>query len=558
MRYPDTPISTFKRLRRSQHIVRVLVRHGFGEALARIRVWECINIERRLLRRACELPQFTLPERIRLALEELGPTFVKLGQMLSTRPDLVPPEIIIELKKLQSSVHFIPTKVIKGVIEAELGKPINEVFDSFDEEPLAAASLAQVHRAIYKGKLVVLKVQRPNIEKTIEEDIGIMHTLAVFAERYSPAAYLSNPVGLVAEFADQIKKELDFRMEANNMRRFARNFAGDETIHIPEAYTELCTKHLVTMEYIDGINISDVRRLKDEGYDLNLITKRGAIIEFKSTFEYGFFHADPHPGNIFVLPDNVIGLVDFGMMATFSLRDRQRLAKLVYFIAIRDERRVARALNELMESEDIIPSEKLEPTISAIIQEHADVPMSEFRLAAMLFGMMQAIMAQGARLRPQLLWLTKSIAIQEDVARSFKTDFNMIQFGRPYAKKVLTDKFNPVRHPEEMFLWLEDGLDVIRDMPYDIGILLREMTKGKLKIEFQHIGLEPIRLTLNHVANLLSLTITLAALLISSSVIVLARVPPFIGSIPVIAFIGYLGALFIGAIMAISILFRSR
>jgi ubiquinone biosynthesis protein len=558
MQGPTIPRFAYRDLRRFQHVVNVLLKHGFGEILTRIRIWECVHIERRLLKRKCELPELTLPERLRLALEELGPTFIKLGQMLSTRPDIVSPEIISELKKLQLSVHFIPVETIKRVIQTELKKPVSELFDSFDEQPLAAASLAQVHRAVYKGKPVVLKVQRPNIENTIQEDISIMRTLVSVAERYSSTIYLVNPVGLVDEFAEQLKNELDFRMEGHNMTRFAQNFSNDETIRVPVYYPELSTKRVITMEFLDGINVSETKLLSDRGYDLQLIARRGAVVGFKATFEHGFFHADPHPGNIIVLPGNVIGLVDYGMMAVLSQRDRERLAKLVYFIAVRDEKRVARSLNELMESDDIIPSELLESAMSSIIKEYADVPLRDLHLAGMLFAMMRAIVAHGARLRPQLLWLTKSMATQEDISHSLEADFNMIDLGQPYASKVLTDKFNPLRQPQELWWWLQDTLDVWRDLPYDLGILLRELRKGHLKIEFEHLGLEPIRSTIERVSNRLFLTIIIAALLISSSVVTLAKVPPFIGSMPVIAFTGFIISLILSVILTISIIFRGR
>ncbi len=558
MRRLITPSIALRRLRRFQQVVNVLVKYGFGEMLTRIRIWEAINFERRILRREPKLPGVTAPQRLRLVLEELGPTFIKLGQMLSTRPDLVPPEIIAELKKLQVSVHFVPADIIKSIIESELCQPISGLFESFDDTPLAAASLAQVHRAVLKGEQVVLKVQRPDIVEITEVDIDIMRSVARLAERYSPTVYLINSVGLVEEFAQQIKKELDFRMEANNMRRFAQNFARDETIHIPDVYLELCTKRVVTMEYLDGINISDTQRLTDEGYNLRLIARRGAILGFKATFQHGFFHADPHPGNIFVLPGNVIGLVDFGMMAILSLRDRERLAKLVYFISVRDEKRVARALNELMESEEIIPAEELEPSMSAIVKEYGDIPIRELRLAGMLFAMMQAIMTHGGRLRPQLLWVTKSIATHEEIARSLNADFNLIDLGKPYAQKLLTQKLNPLRQPYELYYWLIDALDMARDLPYDAGVILRQFRKGRLKIEFEHVGLEPIRRTMERVANRTSLTIIIAALLVSSSVIVLAKVAPFVANIPLLGFIGYIIAAILSFMLAISIWFRSR
>jgi len=556
MRHLITPSIALRRVRRFQQVVSVLVKYGFGEVLTRIHIWEAINFERRILRREPKLPELTAPQRLRLVLEELGPTFIKLGQMLSTRPDLVPPEIITELKKLRALVHFVPADTIKSIIESELGQPISGLFENFDDTPLAAASLAQVHRAVLKGKQVVLKVQRPDIAKITAVDIDIMRSVARLAERYSATVYLINSVGLVEEFAQQIKKELDFRMEAHNIRRFAQNFARDKTIHIPNVYLELCTRRIVTMEYLDGINISDTQRLIDEGYNLRLIARRGAILGFKTAFQHGFFHADPHPGNIFVLPGNVIGLVDFGMMATLSLRDRERLAKLIYFISVRDDKRVARALNELMESEETIPAEDLESSMSAIVKEYGDVPVRELRLAGMLFAMMQAILTHGGRLRPELLWVTKSIATQEEIARSLNADFNLIDLGKPYAQKILTRKLNPLRQPHELYYWLIDALDMARDLPYNVGIILRKFRKGRLKIEFEHVGLEPIRRTIDRVANRMSLAIIAAALLVSSSVILLAKVPPFVGNIPLLGFIGYIIAIILGFMLVISMVRR--
>jgi len=535
-----TPGSAYKHLRRYRQVVGVLSRYGFGEIFTKIRFWEFINIEQKVFHNKGSYEQIPTAQRLRLALEELGPTFVKLGQMLSTRPDILPQPFIKELEKLQNQVAPISAEKVKEVIESELKKPIDQIFSSFDEKPLAAASLAQVHRATIKGSQVVVKVQRPNIAQIIEVDLDIMHNLAVLIERYFKGTYSLNPVGVVREFAENLNKELDFLSEANNMHLFAKNFEGTPWIHVPEIYPENCCTHkILIMEYIDGISINDLDRLTKEGYDLKVIAQRGADVAFRSALEFGFFHADPHPGNYLVMPGNTICLLDYGMMGTLSTRDRENLGKLMYFIAENDEKRTSRALLSMIETEETIDAESLEIDVSKIIHEFGHSSVADVRLGNIFFRLFKLLNHHHARFPSHMVWLFKSIATLEDSTQKMDSRFELIGTAKPYARRLVFKDFDPLKEGKDAYLALSDTLNFLKDFPYDAGVILDQLKKGRIKIEFEHRGLEPMRKTLHSVAHHVSLTLLLAALLISSSIIVLAQVPPMVGHFPVFGIVGF-------------------
>ena len=549
-----TPGRAYKHLRRYRQITSVLTKYGFGEFFGQVRLWGHVNIEQRLLHREHKFGMKTTPERMRQAMEELGPTFVKAGQMLSTRPDLLPHNYIIELEKLQSHVSLLPTAVVRQVIESELGRPINEIFSSFDDEPLAAASLAQVHRATINGEQVVVKVQRPNIAQTIEVDLEIMHDLASLMDRYLSGAHAFNALGIVREFAENIRKELNFRLEANNMRRFAHNFVETPWFHVPRVYpAQYCTGKVLTMEYIEGIGIGDIDRLKAEGYDLKLIAKRGGEISFRSALDHGFFHADPHPGNLIILPDNVLCLLDYGMMGTLSIRDRERLSRLLYFMDINDEKRTARAFLSLMDSTEVIDAQLVEADISKIVQEYARGSLRDTHFGLLLFDLLRLLRQNKIIFTAHLIWLFKSIATMEDISRRMDPDIEMLGLAKKYAQKAIFKGLNPVRQTREFYLSMLDSINLMQDLPYDVSIIIDQLKKGRVKIEFEHIGLEPMRKTLDKVSHHISLTLLLASLLIASALIIAARIPPLAGEVSLIGIVGFgiSGILTLGLIISI-------
>ena len=300
---------TYRNIKRYRQIITVFMKYGFGDVLDRLRLEFRIRMSRKISSKALseEMTYTNRPEKMRRAFEELGGTFVKLGQMLSVRPDLVPPGFVAEFRKLQDDVAPFPSEQAVAVIESQFGSSLEDLFDDFDRTPLASASISQVHKAKTKGgRDVVVKIQRPTIRGLIETDISILSDLAKLIEKRIPESELYNPVGIVDEFTRTIRQELDFVREARSMDKFKRNFAEDDTIYVPKVYWELTTSHVLTMEYIDGIKLKDLEKLEKAGLDKRIIAINGARAILQQVFEHGFFHADPHPGNIFVLENNVI------------------------------------------------------------------------------------------------------------------------------------------------------------------------------------------------------------------------------------------------------------
>jgi ubiquinone biosynthesis protein len=345
----------YRHLKRYRHILTVLFKYGFGDLVDILRIEQYLEIGLQMIsrKRREQVEKLSRAERVRMVMEELGPTFVKLGQILSTRPDLISVEFIQELSKLQDNVPPFPYTEARQIIESELGRPLEDIFQHFEDTPLAAASIGQVHRAQLKdGEEVVVKVQRPGIRKIIEVDLEIMLHLASLMERHLEELQVHRPVRIVQEFSRTLEKEIDYTIEALHIERFARQSMDDPTVYVPKVFRDTTTERVLTMEYIDGIKASEIDRIEREGLDRKIITERGADLILRQVFDHGFFHADPHPGNIFVLPDNVICYIDFGMMGSIDRQTREDFADLIYTVVQRDEFRATQMLLKLTEYDE--------------------------------------------------------------------------------------------------------------------------------------------------------------------------------------------------------------
>ena len=550
---------TYRHLHRYSEILGVGIKFGFGDLVNSLRVEQYVDLGRKVIFRGRKekIESLTRAVRLRMVLEELGPTFIKLGQALSTRPDVMPADFVAELSKLQDEVPPFPSEQAREILEKELEAPVWEVFSSIDPKPMAAASIGQVHRARLKtGEDVVVKVQRPGIRKTIEVDLEILMHLAILMERHLEGWALHRPTSVVEEFGRTLEAELDYGSEAGNMERLAAMYADDPRVYVPTVYRKTTTAQVLTMEFVMGIKADNIKELEAAGYDLTQIASLGAELVIDQTMKRGFFHADPHPGNLLILPDHVICFLDLGMMGHLSRRSRENIADLALGVVRRDPAAMVGALLRLTEWDEEPDTQALERDVIGVVDRHFNRPLKELSLSDLLQQTFNLAFKYQMRVPPDLLLLIKALSTIEGVASRLDPNFDLIEKAAPFVRQVQMEKYNPHRLAEDFLDYALEIKDILRYMPGEVRQLLRIARKGKLRIELEHEGLEELRLTQNRTNNRLSFAIVLAALIISSSVIVHAGIPPTWHDIPLIGLAGYLVAGVMGFWLLISIIRR--
>jgi ubiquinone biosynthesis protein len=552
---------TYRHLNRYRQILAIFFKYGFGDLIELLKIDQYIEVGLQLIssKRRDRIEKLSRAQRVRMAIEELGPTYIKLGQILSTRPDLVPAQFIEEFAKLQDNVPPFGFSQVSRIIEAEFGAPLKEIFEYFDENSFASASIGQVHRArLADGETVAVKVQRPGIKKIIEVDLEIMLHLATLMERNIEEMSFYRPVKIVEEFARTLEKEVDYTIEATSLERFGRNFLADPSIYVPKVFRDTSSERVLTMEFVEGIKISDIDRIDKAGYDRELITVRGAVFFLKQVFEHGFFHADPHPGNIFVLPDNVICLLDFGMTDSIDRQTREEFVDLIDSVVHQHESRAAQALLKLTSWDHEPDIRLLEKDVADFMGQHLYKPLKDIEIGKLLNRLLELVSRHRLIVPPDIFLMMKALTTIEGVALMLNPDFDMVKQTAPFIEQVKLARFYPGRIAGDIIKLGSDMLQFANRFPKDMLEIMRLIRQQKLSVQMEHKGLETMLATYDQISNRISFSIIIAALIIGSALIVISAIPPLFYGISLIGIIGFLAAAIMGVWLLVAILRKGR
>jgi ubiquinone biosynthesis protein len=533
----------------------VFIKHGFGYIIDRTGLFDYLPLKRiKDDKIDAKLP---VGLRVRKVLEELGPTFIKLGQMLSTRKDLLPEDILEELEKLQDEVKPFGSQEARQIISEELGKPPGEIFDSFSEEPIAAASIGQVYKATLKnGREAIVKVKRPNIEKIVEEDLEILFDLAGFLEHRTEWARTYGIVDMMEEFADTLRREMDFAREGRNAERFRKYFAGSREIYIPEVFWECTTSKVLTMEYLEGVKISEVNAIKESNFDIKNIAETLVKSYFKQILQFGFFHADPHPGNILVLKDGRIGFLDFGMVGALSDEMKALGTRLVMAVIRKDVDAISDALLDMGIAQKKVNVDELKKDISRLILKYYDAPIEEIRIGETMTMMLQLARKYQVRVPSEIVILAKTLITLEGILAALAPDVNMVELARPYVNEILRETYSIKGLKNGIVRSIEKLIDYGWGLPRHSLKVLEMLERGELELNLKHEKLDRLISRLDIISNRLAFSIIVASLIIGSSMMANQSRRIFM-KIP-LAELGFVIAGFLGFWLLISIMRSGR
>jgi ubiquinone biosynthesis protein len=549
-------------LNRYREVLSVLVSHGFEQLIEQLNLDYYLELGRRFVSRTPDKKQLErLPAavRLRMALETLGPTFIKLGQTLSTRADILPPEYLIELNKLQDAVPPFSADKVEQQIKHELGASSASLFNNFNPQPFAAASIAQVHKAQLKdGTNVAVKILRPGIEKIIDTDLDILSFLATLLEKHGKLQNLCSPVEIVQEFNRTIYRELDLTKEGHNFNRFRTNFAASKTVYIPQIYWEFTTEAILTMEFVDGIKISDNGRLENAGYSLPTIAQNGAQAFLDQFIIHGIFHGDPHPGNVLVLPHETICFLDLGMVGYISEDLKQQLASLIMGIYKQDIELITSVLLTARVKNKEINIRELKRDVAEFIDDYYQLPLARINTRKLFNEFISIMKNHHIKFPSDLLLLAKALVTIEGIGRQLDPSFNIVEKIKPAARALIKQRLSAATLHKETAQMIRAYTDIAKSLPREIKDLLYRMNNNNFKIDLEHRGLDKMISDLDKSSNRLSFSFLIGSLIIGSSLIMQTDSGPHLFGIPALGLLGYTIAAALGLWLAIGIIGSGR
>lgn len=552
-------LETYNCLVRYKEILAILVKYGYKDLLMKINPSENKDINEVLKDGDTVPPESVIAlsgaERFRLLLESLGTTFIKFGQILSTRNDILPEDYCAELKKLQDKVPPFPDEQAKAIIKEELGKTTDELFQSFSEKPVACASIAQVYKAtLPSGKIVAIKIRRPNIEKRIQADLAIMEDLSRLLEKYVQEARAIRPTTLVREFGRQLQQEMNLLVEANNLERFNILNQNESRLKLVKLYRDLSTSHILTMEFVTGTKISNTEKLKSLNLDLKTIAKNGASVIISQIFDQGFYHGDPHPGNILVQDDGRICFLDFGAMGKLTKEQRMLLAEgLVAVVRRRDDELLRVVLKLSSNGDDIKDTKELGRDISDFVDTYAYLPLNRIKVDEILNDLMKLLTKHGIILPPEISTLVKVLAMLDGTYLAIDPNFQVMEVMKPYAQKLVLEKFDPKRLASDMTHTSAELYRLLRDLPDEARSIIKTIKKAELKVSVSSGNLKQVLRTFDKDANRLSYALIVSALLLASALLLHTHTPPVWHEVSILGIVGLIASATMGLWLLVAI-----
>ena len=536
----------YRHMGRATEVATVLVKFGFDDLLVRLGLSDLLDHVRGLVGLKMQDRQLSRPERVRLVMEELGVVFIKWGQYLSTRDDFIPEAYIKEFSRLQNSVQPVPFEEIERILS---GIMASGDLVELSPSPLAAASVGQVHTAkLADGQEVVVKVRRPGLPKQVNTDLEILAELAELVEKHLPALASTRPRAMVEEFGRGLRAELDFTLEAVNLERFGRFYAANPKVKVPRIYRSLCSERVLVMERVQGLKFNDRAALLQASYDLKELARFGAEVVFEQIMVFGYFHGDPHPGNLLVQPGPRVALLDFGLVGRLNRPTRDLLMDLTVAVIRKKHRAVTSALLKLVQVDgDSSPDrERLEVEVDLFLEANMGRPLKELNLGRILNDMMNIAAQYQLSLPSDLLLLVKALTQVEGLGYQLDPDFDLVRVAKPFIVRQYRERYNPRYWLERLSDGLMDVKDFLEMLPADLKPLYNMLRSGKFKSEFSLEGLENLRQTVDRSSYRLSFAVVLASLVIGSSVVIHADIPPKWNDLPVLGLVGFLGAAVVG------------